>query len=439
MTANESSSPSLRRRQALRQADEGNGIVLSQTISLDRYNDISSRLLNKFQLALDDRKLDEAYVYGIRFLTLTVKDIPKHVQYKQFHSRKKKQLHQESDAVLKLVDQVSKRMDAEELLKQQNQKEVKEKEKEVAMKKQKQNDETTKKQKEVDLKKRALAKLSAMQSQMTMGAADEISTPSQIKAEDDLKDEYKNTTNQADYSTLSKKSLNVDTPENFVSANDDAVPTRKLKTPRRQKEEATILLLQKAIDSQLERLEEIEMNLIPALLKTAKKELIHAKKDIKHRKTALHCVAQKQQLQQHAESSKAAIFHMETQLLVLENAMEDRHITQALQDANQAMQVLEQSVGIANLSMSNTTDVIPTFIEAEEDNPELLQELEEWLSTSSTTSKSTIKSTVKQDANDDDDDVSILSLPQVPSRSTSHITNSKMKNKKNRGLLRAIF
>ena len=73
--------PSYARRQALRKADIGNGVKISNGTSIDRYYEISKQLLDRFLHALDQKQLDSAYVYGIRFSTLCLEEIPKHKDY----------------------------------------------------------------------------------------------------------------------------------------------------------------------------------------------------------------------------------------------------------------------------------------------------------------------------------------------------------------------
>lgn len=495
--------PSSARRQALRRADEGNNIRISNDIPLERFYDISKRLISRFQEAFDQRRLDEAYVYGIRLASLCVDAIPKHSSYSQKRfSRQRKENGQKCDRILKLLEIVRQRMDAEEILKHQAAEEERKRkeivdEEERKRKQQQQLEEKRLKEQEqqkqqqqqpqVDVKQSALAKLSAMQNQISapptkQKKSTKMEKPKTVEPVDSKKEVQRvqpsvptkskpqnsgksvaaktKTVNKAGQKLKpivqkhdeEKKNLNVKTaeldpaqkPESCEESSSDVVPTTK--TPRRQQEEKIIDMLQAAIDAQEKRLKEVEHVSIPKLLKRAKKEHTTAKscKDPNerslHRKAALHCVGKKRQLERQVETTKAAIFHMETQMFLLENAMEDRQITKAMDDANQAMHSLQESVGVSDLANLSTLLAEPLQTIAvggeEESEQELLEELEEWLDMPKSKTK---ESTASKEAQFDDD-VSILSLPQVPKTdSAARASSVKEKEKPGRKLLKAIF
>mmetsp|Transcript_3913 Transcript_3913/g.4358 ORF Transcript_3913/g.4358 Transcript_3913/m.4358 type:complete len:142 (-) Transcript_3913:66-491(-) len=120
---------------------------------------------------------------------------------------------------------------------------------------------------------------------------------------------------------------------------------------------------------------------------------------------------------------------METQMFLLENAMEDRQVTKAMDEAHQAMQGLEQGVGITDLANFSNMMMGPQHYEMPDNieditDHELLKELEEWFESSTLSGKE-----AKDDSSDmldyhegGNDDVSILSLPQVPFQPTPKIT-----------------
>ena len=118
--------PSYQRRQALRDADSGNVMKVISSYPLEKYFQIADRLLIQFQQALDERRLDETYVYGIRFATFCLESLPEHPHYKSKERRLAKQKLRNArqvDTVLKRMEIVTQRMDFEELIRQSEEQE----------------------------------------------------------------------------------------------------------------------------------------------------------------------------------------------------------------------------------------------------------------------------------------------------------------------------
>eukprot|EP00934_Nitzschia_sp_Nitz4_P001319 Nitzschia sp. Nitz4//scaffold7_size249615//28732//30351//NITZ4_001142-RA/size249615-processed-gene-0.174-mRNA-1//-1//CDS//3329558337//1319//frame0 len=178
-------------------------------------------------------------------------------------------------------------------------------------------------------------------------------------------------------------------------------------TPRTAKEQATLDLLQRAIEAQEKRIEEIESRQIPSLLAMARK---FARKDANsNRKEALQCLARKKALARQADLAKTAIFNMETQLFMLENAMEDRQVQKALEDASQAMRGLQEDVA-EGVDLTDLTTSIPenVLVDVVDNDDELLDELQELLEPGSQQGEKASHGDALED------DISLLSLPNVP-------------------------
>ena len=119
-----SHSPSYARRQALRQADVSNSIQVLDSYPLSKYFDIAQRLLDVFQEAVDKRRLDEAYVYGIRFAAFSVEALPKHTDWrreKNDYAQPKRRNAKQVEKVISMMEIIKQRMDAEELILQEKQ------------------------------------------------------------------------------------------------------------------------------------------------------------------------------------------------------------------------------------------------------------------------------------------------------------------------------
>ncbi len=105
------------RRRQLREADANSGTIptVSNFFPLERYYDASDKVFQTFETAFERKRLDEAYVYGMRYCTFCVKGIVQHDYYNssKFATRKT-QTNQRVDAVLTKLEQVAEWMDQEE-------------------------------------------------------------------------------------------------------------------------------------------------------------------------------------------------------------------------------------------------------------------------------------------------------------------------------------
>jgi hypothetical protein len=107
--------PSQGRRQALRDADKSNVLLVIDTYPIDKYYAVMDRLVKEFYAAVDARQLDQAYIYGVRYASFSLESLPKHREYKRTFTRKKAA---QVEQVLAKLESVTERMDAEELQKQ---------------------------------------------------------------------------------------------------------------------------------------------------------------------------------------------------------------------------------------------------------------------------------------------------------------------------------
>ena len=83
------------------------------------------------------------------------------------------------------------------------------------------------------------------------------------------------------------------------------------------------------------------------------------------------------------ETIKAAVFNMETQMFMLESAIEDRHVKKALDEAASAMAGLQQNIGDPNTAfedLKNMSASLPELEIGDATDEELMEELEQWLS-----------------------------------------------------------
>jgi hypothetical protein len=465
--------PSHERRQALRQADVGNTIRVLDSYPLSKYFDISQRLLDAFQKAVDGRRLDEAYVYGLRFAAFGVESLPKHKEWRMRslqtpkYNKLKRRNAQQVEKVISMMEIIKQRMDAEELVLQEKRRRVQEEERrneEEATQTQHEIEEQQAREKERRLKQlqlerekhdelnsksveqSAMAKLLAMQSQIsapklseeqpssgsesrteqkkTKTTGDHRSSQSKPKTKSEpslVSSEEKKTDQPVSRSSVDDKklsgrdttSVSVDggtKPLPTTSSSTPSKPTSKVArttTPRSSKEQKIIDLLENTIRLQEKRLTEIETTQIPALVRMAKEYL---RQDESNREKALKCVARKRALERQADVIKAAIFNMETQMFMLENAMEDRQVHKALEEAAHAMKSLQTGVGDSEAVSVDLMDLAATLpnsmlADQDEDDEELLEELQGWIS------PGLMK---KIEASKEDDEVSILSMPNVP-------------------------
>ena len=479
-------SPSYKRRQALRDANTTTIQVLDSN-PIDRYYETSLKLLSAFQQAVDERRLDQAYVYGVRFASFSIDSLPRHKHYKlQTNVRSKSRNLKQVDMVLKMMEVVTQRMDAEEMIKEkqrleraaeeekmrQIQQEEERKEQEEKARLKKDND-------KLKLEKSAMAKLEALGKTLQKSSTEKHQpAPAKVEAPRTKTEPTKATAipgelesaptiagkkqtvkkeksakkisnvapNTVNSSTKQSKSQPLQATNTTKLPSKEVQPRPKSPPPKKKgpltKEERTIELLCQTIATQEKRLDHIEQVEIPELLKEAKNHLRLQKQNNanqketrqpqessnvskgdrtmkdKHRRAALGCVARKKRLEQQMDVIKAAIFNMETQMFMLETALEDQHVQKAMKEASQVMKELQQTVGMS-ASELDLTDITASLQLPDGDlmeEEDLLEELEEWLSPQEA-SKSRISNQFKSSAiNDDlaDDDVSILSLPTVP-------------------------
>merc|ERR1712157_316457 len=115
------------------------------------------------------------------------------------------------------------------------------------------------------------------------------------------------------------------------------------------------------------------------------------------------CLAHKKRLERQVDTTKAAVFNMETQMFMLESAIEDRYVKKALDEAATAMAGFQQ----------NMSDSLPELDIGDFTDEELMEELQEWLSP-----EDKRKAQAEKDSNDDD--ISLLSMPTfLPNAPTS--------------------
>ncbi len=450
-------SPSYQRRQALRQADTGNSIRVLDSYPLSKYFDLSQRLLDAFQKAVDGRRMDEAYVYGLRFAAFGVESLPKHKDWRKTntYNKHKRRNAKQVEKVISMMEIIKQRMDAEEIvLQERRQAEEDERRQQMELEKQKIQDEEQEKleqqrkkqrEKSKTIEESAMTKLLAMQQTIAASKVAEKDScrpyrskrsattkgdgfTSPKKESMELKPSEAQPALEKTNSTIPCSSTLDGTTKTEATPSKHVTPITRKMTPRTSKEQRTVDLLQSAIHAQEKRLDEIESTQIPSLVRLAKD---HLKENEPNRDAALKCVAHKRSLERQVDVIKAAIFNMETQMFMLENAMEDRQVQKALADAVQAMHVLQQSAGVNETSMTDLTDLttaLPLFlIDQEENDEELLEELQEWI-----TPRENKVTTV-----DNDDLLSTLSMPTVPASSIAD--NSTSDSTSFRNLLKAVL
>ena len=136
--------PSSARRRQLRDAEAHNGSIptVSNFFPLERYYEASDKVLQTFENAYEKKRLDEAYVYGIRFCEFCVQGIVQHDYYKsaKFAARKA-QTNMRVDIVLNKLEQVADWMDKEEMEKAARREAILRQQREERAKKQKELEE----------------------------------------------------------------------------------------------------------------------------------------------------------------------------------------------------------------------------------------------------------------------------------------------------------
>lgn len=131
--------PSSARRKHLREADANSGTVpsVSNFFPLDRYYDASEKVLETFELAFEKRRLDEAYVYGMRYCTFCVEGITKHDYYRSAKfGQKRAKINKRVTEVLTKLEAVADLMDAEEIKKEEQRRAILKRQQEERFKRQ---------------------------------------------------------------------------------------------------------------------------------------------------------------------------------------------------------------------------------------------------------------------------------------------------------------
>ncbi|CAB9510801.1 expressed unknown protein [Seminavis robusta] len=147
------------RRKHLKEVEAESGKALLHVLDsypIEKYYGMADRLVTAFQLALDERRLDDAYVFGLRFATFSLEGLPKHGNYQRQNKMQRVKNSRQVDQVLQKMELVATRMDAEERLKEKLRRQAQERKKreELARKQeedQKQKAELSKKQRHADI------------------------------------------------------------------------------------------------------------------------------------------------------------------------------------------------------------------------------------------------------------------------------------------------
>ena len=188
-------------------------------------------------------------------------------------------------------------------------------------------------------------------------------------------------------------------------------------------------------------MEQIESKQIPQLVRVAKEHLRLLRsendgQDVKtiakdknnpnpHRRAALQCLARKKRLERQLEISKTAIFQMETQIFMLDNAMEDRQVQQTLAEASQAMASLRKHTVGDSSSAEDFAEDLAASLAADnngiahlddEDEEELLEELQQWISSPEHCEKGSREDSLA-DTVTDEEEAGMLALPPTLSAS----------------------
>lgn len=428
MTSTTDPSPSHARRKALREADGGRAVTtVISTFPIEKYYNATERLYDAFSVAMDERRLDDAYVLGIRFATFSIESLPKHCSYKQKqYTTLRLRNATRVEEVLQKIESVTERMDAEEKVKQRQRQEQlfveEEKRKEREVEEKQLSMEKTKKERQ-EIEQSALAKLDAMM--QTRHKQEKEQEEAKRKKADAARKNQKEAKKQAHKAeaTLAQEGkrsvaegaekLAQQRREQAAHHNERESITSKTalrhhhKPPGlRTEEERTIELLNETIARQEERIKDIQEVKIPALLRKAKSKLAAGQ-----RKEALYCVYRKRKWDHNVDVLKAGIFKMETQILHMESAVEDREVAKVMKAATDAMQTIQVDnlSGIDMDDMNHVMDELAKGVEHDMmfDEEELLRELME----ESTSSSSRMNQEVSVLPGSQD----LLSLPSAPS------------------------
>ena len=446
------------------------GLTLLLSTRISEYFAMTQRLHTAFGVSIEKRQIDAAYVYGLRLASLAVELLPNHPEWKQSScAKQKRRLANQVDQTLRQMEVLKQRMDAEELMRRQKQHQEEERQRQAEEQRHREEEERRQKQEAAqkrlkEERKRLLADHKKEQEALELKKMTEKQQSIEQSAMAKLqalrhKLPVPPAKSDSAVSTPSLLPTSVDTKE--IQTPPSSTIKRQL-TPRSSKEQATIDMLYQAMKNQEKRIQQIETKQIPQLLALAKEHLkkfrseedtlankINEAKSNPHRRAALQCLARKKKLECQAETAKAAIFQMETQIFYLENAMEDRLVQQTLAEASQAMADLRKTVGVdtpvedfaQDLATSLAIDTPMTVVDPE-DEEDLLEELQELMS-SGETQKSNTKTTSVSD-----EEASVLSLPPAltslpdiskDTTATTSKTSSPTANGAVQNLLKAVM
>mmetsp|Transcript_7237 Transcript_7237/g.8198 ORF Transcript_7237/g.8198 Transcript_7237/m.8198 type:complete len:294 (+) Transcript_7237:18-899(+) len=109
-------SPSFARRRALKEADDtANQLRVLDCYPLSKYMAIADKLFGYFEEAFDSLKLDDAYVYGMRFAELAITNLPEHQDWGTAAAGiAEEQLKARIVKVVSRLEIIKRRMDEEE-------------------------------------------------------------------------------------------------------------------------------------------------------------------------------------------------------------------------------------------------------------------------------------------------------------------------------------
>jgi len=432
-------SPSAARRKALRDADSTtNKIQVMDTYPIDKYFAMADRLLTVFDEAVEERRLDDAYIYGIRFASFSVESLPKHKDYNQnkhLQLRNAKQV----DRVLKGLESVTARMDAEELAnrKRRDEERREEEEKQEALRREREAIERKQSQRKQDsVEQSALAKLKALQMESERKVVSKKEA-TQAKEETTLERERQKIAEHAERlaqkqrekettanSMISEKKIpsivraNVSRPRSVGSAEPATKLTETKPHYMKSREYATIQLLEQTIAKEDARLPVLQQGMA-MLLQKAK-----VKRDAGKRKEAIHCLARRKKLERIRDAIKGAIFTMETQIVMIDAAASDRDIRKAMEAATEAMESMQvhagdvDSLGDFSEAMDDDIAIQSLVNDVMYDEDELLSELE--------------ASTQQEAIVGIDDD--LLSLPSPPKKTAAPEETPALKTEHKREL-----
>mmetsp|Transcript_9614 Transcript_9614/g.10991 ORF Transcript_9614/g.10991 Transcript_9614/m.10991 type:complete len:300 (+) Transcript_9614:117-1016(+) len=114
-------SPSFARRRALKEADDtANQLRVLDCYPLSKYMAIADKLFGYFEEAFDSLRLDDAYVYGMRFAELAITNLPTHQDWRATSSATtaagsaEDKLQSQIVKVVSRLEIIKRRMDEEE-------------------------------------------------------------------------------------------------------------------------------------------------------------------------------------------------------------------------------------------------------------------------------------------------------------------------------------